>query len=251
MKQTKNTRSYSIADSKMVVKAGVVASLYAEDQEAFAGYSTILFHPEYLTIFQNKIDKVYNELSDKEIKRNLALLTQNVEDCIEEICVAHAGIMIFADIALGNDDVTMRQMGKGEMTSIKESHNSFQFNMSRVALIFNREKEKLEAAGCTADRLVEFSNLCKKMVEVHEAQENYKITRHGLTTQRITLLNEIYTTLVRLHEVAVVIWAGDKEYAKRYDLPQASSNASDEDIFAEEIEAEIEEMTHVLPISNK
>jgi len=234
-----------MADSKMVVRAGVVASLFVEDQPAFTNYSSALFHPEYHTIFQGKINMVYTKLSDREIKKNLAIYTQKVEDAIEDLSVAHAGIMIFAEIAFPDNEMLLKQMGKGEMTSIKESHNSVQFNMSRIAIIFEREIEKLIQAGCSQERMDEFKALCATMVTVHQDQENYKITRHSLTKQRINQLNEIYAIMVQLHEVARVIWADDKEYAKRYDLPQQSANGSDDLLDEAELEAEIEAMTHV------
>ncbi len=245
MKQSKTKRNYNFSDPKMVVRAGVVASLFEEDYSAFTNYSATLFHPEYLTIFQTKINTVYTELSDREIKKNLAIITQKVEDCIDDITVAHAGIMIFADIAFPENEMILKQMGKGSMTTIKESHNTFQFNMTRIAIIFEREIVQFEQVGCTPERIQEFSELCKKMVTTHQDQENYKITRSSLTKKRISLLNEIYATTVQLHEVSQVIWAEDKEYAARYDLPQSSSHGGDEDIFDEElIEAEIKAMTN-------
>lgn len=252
MKPNKKARGYSYSDSKMVVRAGVVASLFLEDEADFSNYSSALFHPEFHKKFRDKINSIYNELSDREIKKNLARLTQKVEDKIDAICVAHAGIMVFADIAFKNDDTVLEQMGKGNMKEIKDTHNSFQFNMNRIALVFEREVGKLEAAGCSSDRIDEFQTLCKQLITVHEDQENYKITRNGLTKKRITHLNEIYATMVQLHEVANVIWAHDKEYAKRYDLPKISSGSSEEDIFDdEEVEAEIEEMTHAIEITDE
>ncbi len=252
MKQKKNSRDYNYSDPKMVVKAGVIARLFGEDQVDFVNYSAVIFHTEYLNDFKIKIHKVYTELSDKEIKKNLARHTQDVEDCIEEVTVAHNGIMIIAEIAFKGDDITLEQMGKGKLTEIKESHNSFQFNMSRIAMIFDREMDKLEQAGCTPERIEAFQVLCNKLITLHENQENYKITRRHLTQQRITLLNEIYAVIVLLHEVAQNIWVDDPEYAKRYDLPQTSSNGSDEDLFDdEEVEKEIEEMMNIDPVEEE
>ncbi len=252
MKQMKTARSYNMSDGKMVVRAGVVGSLYEEDQGEYTKYSSTLFHSEYLTVFQGKINMVYTKLSDREIKKNLAIRTQKVDDTIDELSVAHAGIMIFAEIAFPDNEMLLKQMGKGELRSIKKSHNSAQFNMSRISIIFEREKEALVEAGCSPERIEEFKSLCAKMVTVHQDQENYKITRNSLTKQRIVHLNEIYATMVQLHEVANVIWADDKEYAKRYDLPQNSPNGSDEDILNdEEVEAEIEAMTHMEPSSEE
>ncbi len=252
MKQQKETRSYNCSDNKMIVRAGVIASLYAEDLDAFTNYSLTIFHPEYISTFQYKINLVYTKLSDKEIKKNLAILTQKVEDVIKDLTISHASIMIFADLAFPEDEMLLKQMGKSCMSVIKESHNSAQFNFTRIAIIFEQNMEKLELAGCSQDRIAEFQKLCAKLVTVHQNQENYKVTRSGLTKQRITHLNEIYATMVQLHEVSEIVWAEDQQYASRYDLPHSSSNANDEDIFDDEnIEAEIEEMTHLEPISEE
>ncbi len=246
MKQQKQKRDFSCSDNKMIVKAGVIASLYAEDIAAFTGYSHIIFHLEYLKIFQDMINLVYTKLSDREIKKNLAMLTKKVDDCIDEITASHTGIMIFAELAFPEDEILLKQLGNGCISEIKESHNSAQFNFTRIAILFEQNLEKLELAGCAADRIDEFQNLCAKLVTVHQDQENYKVTRSGLTKQRVTHLNEIYAVMVQLHEVSQVVWANDKEYASRYDLPYSSSHVSDEDIFDEaEVEKEIEAMTHL------
>ncbi len=243
MKQVRSKRRYNMSDAKMVVRAGVVSSLFIEDQESFTDYSLALFHNEYLTIFQNKINMVYTTLSDKEIHKNLALHTQKVEHSIEEVSLAYAKIMIFADIAFDDDEMMLKLLGKGSLKSFKTSHSSFQFNMNRIALIFKSNKIQLIEVGCAEERIEEFHDLCEKLIVIHQDQENYKITRTGLTKERIKLLNDIYGTMVQLHEVAKVVWADDKEYASRYDLPQSSSNSSDSEEDEESITTEIEELT--------
>ncbi len=244
MVPTRSRRRYNISDAKMVIRAGVVSSLFVEDEETFTDYSLALFHEEYLTIFKNKINMIYTTLSDKEIHKNLAIHTQNVERCIEEIQLVYAKIMIFANIAFFEDEVTLKLVGKGSIKSFKSSHNSFQCNMNRVALIFKSEKTSLIKAGCSEACIEEFHLLCEKLIGIHEDQENYKITRTGLTKERIKLLNDIYGTMVQLNEVAKVVWADDKEYASRYDLPQSSSHSNDKDDLEEEVSGlEIEMVT--------
>lgn len=202
MKLDSPVRKYGKSDATFISSAASVIHYLSQELEHFASFDSSVFSEEYVASLLAKIEQIHSLPGDNVIRAQLAqkteAMTRSLEAAVDEMQVAK----YFVAKSYKRGSAEYNSFGFKELARIR--YNPQQMLLLFESFLFSMEngKVRLIAANYPASKFADLRELYHTFQEQRTAQRTFKKDRKNYTTERVTLLNELWNEVKRVEEVA-------------------------------------------------
>jgi len=133
-----------------------------------------------------------------------------------------------------NNESIANQFGANKIAKVRTNQSLMIPFMDMLNQSVIKFKDQIIAAGCQESVLAGIPALQKELLDTNTAQEQFKDSKGYETEARVAALNNLYSKLVPLSQIAQIIYADSPARLGMYILPRpASSTPSNDDLLSE------------------
>lgn len=220
-----NIRLFNIPDSALLQSGEIMVVSLPDDNPAFTDFDSTI-SPQYPEAIRGAIDRVKAIHPDDVILQEQADLTLRVNTAHDRCYTSYQTIAYFVRKAFAHNPAMQRKFGLREFKNVQDNKNKFIRFMEELSKLSEEHKEVLIKAGCNPSAISELPAIARGLLEADRDQEKFKKDRGVFTQDRIGNLNELYTLLQPIDEVAQIIFRDDPARLSKYMLPRPPKSAS-------------------------
>jgi len=224
----KITRKFKITDANLLQYAQVMRRFFVQDQALFADFDASLTLQSAAKL-QDTVDEV-TLMSDDKMKAILNVHTSTVEKQVKSSKKVVKQVRYFARKAFQNKPSTLGMFGFQLFLSAQRSQARLSKYMKQLHETTMTYENKLRAVGATNKLFTSVASEANLLANSDHNQEMFKLTRVNTTLERIKMLNEIWTFIQRVEEVASFIFEDNIAKRRLYIPPRRRSSTPDNGI---------------------
>jgi len=226
---SKNDRLFNVTDSTILQHGKTVAVTLPQDVGDFITFDSTM-NDSYPSTIDEAVNAVIALKTDMVVIDEMAEKTLAVNDALAACNKSFRTIKFFVLKAFPDNKAIQNQFGFNDIRKLRKDQSRMVMFMSDFIQIVAKHGDALIAEGCSVAVLDELPVMLQNLQNTNTAQEMFKKERGLITQGRIEKLNELYSLLKPISEVAQIIYADDVARLARYvmPLPKSSSNSEDD-----------------------
>jgi len=229
----KNERKFNIADAKLMEHGEKVAAQLPKDLVDFSQFDSTIVE-SYPASIKEAIAEVTSQKSNTLIVGKISELTDKLHTIMGKCNSTYRTVMFFVRKVFPNNESIANQFGANKIAKVRTNQSLMIPFMDMLNQSVIKFKDQIIAAGCQESVLAGIPALQKELLDTNTAQEQFKDSKGYETESRIAALNNLYSKLVPLSQIAQIIYADSPARLGMYVLPRpASSTPSNDDLLSE------------------
>ncbi|CAL2082633.1 conserved protein of unknown function [Tenacibaculum sp. 190524A02b] len=211
----------------MAESARTIYNLFLQDLAQFTAFNT-RFTSEYATNFLNQIDTADTIVTDVSTLAKQGVETQKVLNSMQIARILYNRIKNHAQWAFPENSAIIKEFTSG----YKKIHRSqpkmlvFLDTLEKVVAKYLEVLTDVTKGGMPANIVEELATVKEQLKTANVQQEIYKKERLVLTEERVSTLNDCYTTMIQINNTAQLIFANQPAKRAQYSYRPISSSAT-------------------------
>lgn len=210
-----NERLFKISEAELLEFAETTTDFLTTDLMDFSTFDSTITENYVLQIRQS-IEQVKSIKSDQVVIDEMAELTQEVKNAMNDCNSAYKSIAFFVKKAFAENQAVQNQFGFNDYRNVNSSQPKFILFMEQLAITVNKYKAELIAEGCKEELINSLSGKAEDFKNADIAQEKFKKERVLITQERTRILNKIYSFLKPLNDIALIIYSDNQAQMNKY-----------------------------------
>ena len=221
-------RNYKLTDANLQQFGATVGETLPQDITAFQLFDST-FPDTYPQTIKDALANVQAVKTDMVVIDEMAEKTQAVYDAMAACNTAFRTVQFFVQKCFPGNAAVHNQFGFNDIRKVRNNHARMLVFMDDFIKVTTQYKTQLIEGGCSETLIDSLPELLDKLQRSNIEQEMFKKERGLITQERIEKLNELYSVLLPVSQMAQIIYADDSARMSRYRIPTPKSASDSED----------------------
>ncbi len=223
-------RIFNFGDAQLLSFGGVVSKNLTNDLHAFKAFDST-FADDYPHIISVAIEDVMSIRTDNVVIDEMTELTETVNETLSQCNVTFKTIRFFVKKVFADKMPVQNQFGLNDIDKVRKNVPKMIVFMKDLDGMVQKYKSELIEGGCSEAVLDSVKPLGEKLSADNVNQEQFKKQRGVITSNRVEKLNQLYSILKPVNDIARIIYTDSQEQLVKYTFPRPkSSNNGDDDL---------------------
>jgi len=218
MGKRKIRRIYSTSDMNLTLFAYLLLEILTEKLSDFTNFRSS-FNAQFVADFKQEIDVAFHTISDKQKRKEIAVVTGSVLNVMEDCRKQYKVVMNSASEVFEGMPGILDEFGKSTYSSVRYQHEKMFYFMENLYKVSKKYETELLGTGLSQAKIDHSQTLANALQEAVGNQNTGFGSRTSTTTHRIIRMNTLYKTVMSIRKAGALIY--DKDYAmiKKLSLP--------------------------------
>lgn len=239
-------RKFKGSDAFLAESARTIYNLFTQDLEHFTAFNT-RFTSEYAAAFLHQIDAADTVVTDVSTLAKQGVETQKVLIEMQNASRVYNRIKSHAMWAFPDNPAVLKEFTTGYRDASKNQPKMLVFleTLEKVVTNYLDDLTDVTKGGMPASIVEELATIKDELKSANTQQEVYKKQRLVITQDRISALNDCYTTLVQIINTAQLVFANEPAKRAQYSYRPTTGSSSITDFVGQVAPNETKVITQV------
>lgn len=216
----KEQRLYNITDAHLIIQAEVFRDYYSTYQEHFRGFNQVIFHENYIEVFQQEIDSASNLSSDEFVVSGQMKETQQTKVAAKELLSQLECLAFIIKLAFVGRAEVLKELRIKELKETAKRVDAFIIYASDMLVKVAKYRNDLEPFGLEERHITAVTEALADLDAQRRQQVAVIQERPVLTQNRIGEMNTIWKRMTALRDAAQHIFADQPVIKELFTLPK-------------------------------